>query len=196
MLQPCYRYTVHAPVPVTHALTCTTPGLCHSSCQRSESRFQPLARPGESWWTPAQLWCLPFSHRLWWRSATFYSQTLSYPWGDWACRRGESKEVFGRFSAEMPRHCSVSHPEAKRRTVISERVFWLHRPGRAGSWASDHLTFAWWFRLGIVHSSTDKRVKGIISRWMFLWAGERREEVEWRGARMPSLHGHEQCMVF
>ena len=177
-------------------LTCTTPGPCHSSCRRSASPCRPLARQDESVWTPARLWSLLSSRRLWWRSATFYSQTLDCSWGDWACRSwrcGVSKEVFGRPSAEVPRRRSA----ARRTTGTSGRAGWrLHRPGRAGSWASDHLTFAWWYRRGRARCSTGRTGKGRVRTWMFLWAGVRREQVERGGARMPSLHGHEQRMIF
>lgn len=188
---------IGAPVQVRRALTCTTPVLYHSSCRRSVSRCQPPARLDEFLWTPAQLWSRPFSRQLWWHLVTFYSQTLNCPWGDWGCRSWRCelpKEVFGRFSAEMPQRYSVSHPTAKRKTGISECAFWLRQPGRADSWASDHLIFAWWCRQGRVHSSTNMTGRGTIRKWTFLWAGVRRGEVDWRGARMPSLHG--QCMIF
>lgn len=174
----------------TCVLTCTTPVLCHSSDRRSASRCPPLAHLGEFLWTPEQLWSRPFSHRRWWHLATFYSQTLNCSSEDWVRRspRPEQlKEVFGWFSAEV--RYLVSHPTSKRMTGISECALWLRQSRRADSSASYHLISAWWCRQGKAHSSTDKKGKAIIRIWMFSWADERREEVDWRGARMPSLHG-------
>ena len=108
------------------ALTCTTPGLCRSSCRRSASLCQLLAHLDGSWWTPARLSSLPFSHQRWSRSATFYSQTLNSPSEDWECRswrrggdwrRRRRRRRAARASSPgaAPRRCSVSPPAARRR---------------------------------------------------------------------------------
>lgn len=179
-------------------LTCTTPDLCHSSCQRSAFRCQQLARPDEFWWTPGQLSFLLSSLQLWWRLATFYCQTLNGSWGGWACysrRRDERRDVLGQFSAEPPRQRrSWPHPAANDRTETSGGAAWLHQ--LAGSWSPDHLTFAWRCRRGRARSSTDMKEKEKSSRSMILWAGAWRGEIGWRWARMPSLHIHEQGMIF
>ena len=190
------------------ALTCTTPGLCRSSCRRSASLCQLLAHLDGSWWTPARLSSLPFSHQRWSRSATFYSQTLNSPSEDWECRswrrggdwrRRRRRRRAARASSPgaAPPRCSVSPPAARRRRGrISGAAFWLHRPGRVDSSAAHHLTCAWRCPRGRVRSSTGRTGTGRAGRWRFWWAGARRGEVDWGGARMPSLHGYEQCMVF
>ena len=176
---------------VSRALTCTTPDLCHNSCQRSAFPFQRLARPDGFVWTPGRLWFLLSSRRLWWRSATFCCQTLNGSWGDWACyswRREEWRDVSGRFSAEP------SHPALRGRTETSGAAAWLHPLG--GSCSSDQLTSAWRCRRERAHSSTDMTETEKSSKLTSLWIGAWRGDTGWGWARMPSLHVDEQGMVF